>query len=105
MFGMNKGVWLVLTLHMDSETIGMGGTIAILVMSSHQVVALYLTDGAAAYEGGVLQGSKRQQYSSKRKSEAKEALGVLGAPATGWCSWTSPTQGSPNTSPTQSTRW
>jgi LmbE family N-acetylglucosaminyl deacetylase len=83
MFDMNKGVWLVLTPHMDSEVIGMGGTIAILVMSSHQVVAVYLTDGAVAYEGGVLQGSKRQQYSSKRKSKAEEALGVLGALATG----------------------
>ena len=51
MFDVNKGVWLVLTLHMDSETIGMGGTFAILVMSSHQVVAVYLTDGAVAYEG------------------------------------------------------
>jgi LmbE family N-acetylglucosaminyl deacetylase len=71
---------------MDSETIGMGGTIAIPVKSSHQVVAVYLTDGAVAYEGGVLQGSKRQQYFSKRKSEAEETLGVLGALATGWCS-------------------
>ncbi len=83
---MNKGVWLVLTLHMDSETIGMGGTIAILVISSHQVVVVHITDGAVAYEGGVLQGSEGQQYSSRRKSEAKEALGVLGALATGWCS-------------------
>jgi LmbE family N-acetylglucosaminyl deacetylase len=85
MFDVNKGVWLVLTPHMDSETIGMGGTIAILVMSSHQVVAVYFIDGAATYERGVLQGSRRQQYSSKRKSEAEETLGVLGALATGWC--------------------
>jgi LmbE family N-acetylglucosaminyl deacetylase len=86
MFDMNKGVWLVLTLHMDSETIGMGGTIAIPVKSSYQLVVAYLTDGAVAYEGGVLQGSEKQQYFSKRKSEAKETLGVLGALATGWCS-------------------
>ncbi len=46
MFDMNKGVWLVLTPHMDSETIGMGGTIAIPVKSSHQVVVVYLTDGS-----------------------------------------------------------
>ncbi len=105
MFDMNKGVWLVLTPHMDSETIGMGGTIAIPVKSSHQVVTVYLTDGAVAYEGGVFQGSERQQYSSTRKSEAKEALDVLGALATGWCSWTSPMQGSPNTSPRQWTMW
>ncbi len=83
---MNKGVWLVLTLHVDSETTGMGGTIAIPVKSGHQVVVVYITDGAVAYKGGVLQVSERQQYSSKRKSEAKEALDVLGALATGWCS-------------------
>jgi len=75
---MNKGVRLVLTPHMDSEVIGMGGTIAILVKSGYQVVVVYLTDGAAAYEGRVLQGSERQQFSSRRKSEAKEALGILG---------------------------
>jgi len=48
MFDMKKSVWLVLTPHMDGEVIGMGGTIAILVKSSHQVVVVYLTDGAAA---------------------------------------------------------
>jgi LmbE family N-acetylglucosaminyl deacetylase len=78
MVNMNKGVRLVLTPHMDSEVIGMGGTIAILVKSGYQVVVVYLTDGAAAYEGRVLQGSERQQFSSRRKSEAKEALGILG---------------------------
>ena len=78
MVNMNKGVRLVLSPHMDSEIIGMGGTIAILVKSGHQVVVVYLADGAAAYEGRVLQGSERQQYSSRRKSEAKEALGILG---------------------------
>jgi len=69
---------LVLTPHMDDEVIGMGGTIANLVKSGYQVVVVYLTDGAAAYEGEVLQGSERQQYFLKRKSEAGEALGVLG---------------------------
>jgi len=78
MVNMNKGVRLVLTPHMDGEVIGMGGTIAILVKSGYQVVVVYLTDGAAAYEGRVLQGSERQKYSSRRKSEAKEALGILG---------------------------
>jgi LmbE family N-acetylglucosaminyl deacetylase len=78
MVSMNKGVRLVLTPHMDGEVIGMGGTIAILVKSGYQVVVVYLTDGAAAYEGRVLQGSERQKYSSRRKSEAKEALGILG---------------------------
>jgi len=78
MVNMNKGVRLVLTPHMDGEVIGMGGTIAILVKSGYQVVVVYLTDGAAAYEGRVLQGSERQKYSSRRKSEAKEAFGILG---------------------------
>jgi len=78
MVNMNKGVRLVLAPHMDSEIIGMGGTIAILVKSGHQVVVVYLADGAAAYEGRVLQGFERQQFSLRRKSEAKEALGILG---------------------------
>ena len=75
---MNNEVRLVLTPHMDDEVIGMGGTIANLVKSGYQVVVVYLTDGAAAYEGEVLQGSETKQYFSKRKSEAGEALGVLG---------------------------
>jgi len=74
----NNEVRLVLTPHMDDEVIGMGGTIANLVKSGYQVVVVYLTDGAAAYEGEVLQGSERQQYFLRRKSEAGEALGVLG---------------------------
>ena len=48
MVDMNNEVRLVLTPHMDSEVIGMGGTIAILVKSGYQVVVVYLTDGAAA---------------------------------------------------------
>jgi len=74
----NNEVRLVLTPHMDDEVIGMGGTIANLVKSGYQVVVVYLTDGAAAYEGEVLQGSERQQYFLRRKSEAGEALGILG---------------------------
>jgi len=62
---------------MDDEVIGMGGTIANLVKSGYQVVVVYLTDGAAAYEGNV-NVSETKQYFSKRKSEAEEALGVLG---------------------------
>jgi len=82
---MNNEVRLVLTPHMDDEVIGMGGTIANLVKSGYQVVVVYLTDGAAAYEGEVLQGSERQQYFLRRKSEAGEALGILGCTlATGW---------------------
>jgi len=72
---MNNEVRLILTPHMDDEVIGMGGTIANLVKSGYQVVVVYLTDGAAAYEGNV---SETKQYFSKRKSEAEEALGVLG---------------------------
>jgi LmbE family N-acetylglucosaminyl deacetylase len=72
---MNNEVRLVLTPHMDDEVIGMGGTIANLVKSGYQVVVVYLTDGAAAYEGNA---SETKQYFSKRKSEAEEALGVLG---------------------------
>jgi LmbE family N-acetylglucosaminyl deacetylase len=49
---MNNEVGLVLTPHMDDEVIGTGGTIANLVKSGYQVV-VYLTDGAAAYEGNV----------------------------------------------------
>ena len=78
MDNVNNEVRLVLTPHMDDEVIGMGGNIANLVKSGYQVVVVYLTDGAAAYEEEVLQGSERQQYSSRRKSEAKEALGILG---------------------------
>jgi Uncharacterized proteins, LmbE homologs len=48
---MGNGIRLVLTPHMDDEVIGMGGTIAYLVKSGYQVVVVYLTDGAAAYEG------------------------------------------------------
>jgi LmbE family N-acetylglucosaminyl deacetylase len=53
MVNMNNEVRLVLTPHMDDEVIGMGGTIANLVKSGYQVVVVYLTDGAAAYEGNV----------------------------------------------------
>ena len=71
-------VRLVLTPHMDDEVIGMGGTIALLSKAGYDVVVAYLTDGAGAYEGHVLEGEERARYSGIRKEEARRALGVLG---------------------------
>ncbi|MDT7870727.1 MAG: PIG-L family deacetylase, partial [Thermoproteus sp.] len=71
-------VRLVLTPHMDDEVIGMGGTIALLSKAGYDVVVAYLTDGAGAYEGHVLEGEERDRYSGIRKEEARRALGVLG---------------------------
>ncbi len=88
---------------MDSEVIGAGGTIAILVKSAHQVVVVHLTDGAVSYEGGVLQGSERQQYSSRRKSKAEETLDILGCASDGLVFLDFPDAS--RTSPRQSTRW
>jgi LmbE family N-acetylglucosaminyl deacetylase len=78
-FGMGGAeVRLVLTPHMDAEVIGMGGTIALLSRAGYDVVVVYLTDGAGAFEGHVPEGEERARYSDIRREEARRALGILG---------------------------
>jgi LmbE family N-acetylglucosaminyl deacetylase len=72
-------VRVVLTPHMDAEVIGMGGTIALLSRAGYDVVVVYLTDGAGAFEGHVPEGEERARYSGIRKEEARRALGFWGS--------------------------
>ena len=70
----------MLTPHMDAEVIGMGGTIALLSRAGYDVVVVYLTDGAGAFEGHVPEGEERARYSGIRREEAEEGLGDSGGP-------------------------
>lgn len=74
---------LVLAPHMDDETIGCGGALALHALRGAAITAVFLTDGrngsseVARLQGGELVRRQRELV-SVRKQEAREALDTLG---------------------------
>jgi LmbE family N-acetylglucosaminyl deacetylase len=74
---------LVLAPHMDDETIGCGGTLALHAQRGADITVCFLTDGRyGSSRLSTLQGTERQQAQQElveaRKREAKQALQALG---------------------------
>lgn len=74
---------LVLAPHMDDETIGCGGTIALHTRAGAAVTVVFLTDGRNGGAGlGALSGQARERKQMEligiRKREAAAALEILG---------------------------
>lgn len=74
---------LVLAPHMDDETIGCGGALALHVRAGADVAVVFLTDGAlGARDIGTLMGEQRidaqRALVATRKREARAALDTLG---------------------------
>lgn len=74
---------LVLAPHMDDETIGCGGALALHVRAGADVAIVFLTDGAlGARDIGTLMGAQRMNARraliETRKREARAALDALG---------------------------
>lgn len=74
---------LVLAPHMDDETIGCGGTLALHARQGAAITVVFLTDGRSGGGGiGVLSGEARREKENElvhtRKREAKSALATLG---------------------------
>jgi LmbE family N-acetylglucosaminyl deacetylase len=74
---------LVLAPHMDDETIGCGGTIALHARAGAAVTVVFLTDGRNGGGGlGSLSGKARERKQAElidtRQREAEAALAVLG---------------------------
>lgn len=75
---------LVLAPHMDDETIGCGGTLALHARRGASITVVFLTDGRNGGGGiGALSGEaryrKQAELVEQRKREAKAALQALGA--------------------------
>jgi LmbE family N-acetylglucosaminyl deacetylase len=74
---------LVLAPHMDDETIGCGGSVALHVQRGAEVTVAFLTDGRHGSSAlSVLQGEELQRREREliatRKDEARRALDALG---------------------------
>jgi N-acetylglucosamine malate deacetylase 1 len=70
---------LVLAPHMDDETIGCGGALALHVAAGANVHVVFLTDGGAGAPPGALSElDAKRTLVELRKREAVSALGVLG---------------------------
>jgi LmbE family N-acetylglucosaminyl deacetylase len=74
---------LVLAPHMDDETIGCGGTLALHARQGASITVVFLTDGSSGGGGiGALSGAARRQMEDElihtRRREAKSALTTLG---------------------------
>lgn len=74
---------LVLAPHMDDETIGCGGSIALHARAGARVTVVFLTDGRNGGGGlGALSGAAREKKQKElievRKQEAAAALEILG---------------------------
>lgn len=65
----------VLAPHMDDETIGCGGTLALHTASGGAVSVIYLTDGSG---GGGVNGGAAAQLAGVRRNESEKALEILG---------------------------
>lgn len=75
---------LVLAPHMDDETIGCGGTLALHAQRGAQITVLFLTDGRhGSSEANTLHGEERERKQQAlielRTTEARAALQRLGA--------------------------
>ena len=75
---------LVLAPHMDDETIGCGGTLALHAQRGAQITVMFLTDGRnGSSEISVLYGEERERRQRElieiRTTEARAALQRLGA--------------------------
>jgi LmbE family N-acetylglucosaminyl deacetylase len=89
-FDRSAAVWmpgservLVLAPHMDDETIGCGGTLALHARAGAHVAVVFLTDGRNGGGGiGALSGAARQrkqlELTETRKQEAEHALKTIG---------------------------
>lgn len=73
---------LVLAPHMDDETIGCGGTIALHARAGAAVTVVFLTDGRNGGGLGALSGKARERRQAElieiRQGEAEAALTLLG---------------------------
>lgn len=74
---------VVLAPHMDDETIGCGGTLALHVRAGAEVAAVFLTDGrhgtsSLAGLSGEARRREEQALVARRKDEARAALAKLG---------------------------
>jgi N-acetylglucosamine malate deacetylase 1 len=74
---------LVLAPHMDDETIGCGGTLALHARQGASITVAFLTDGRSGGGGiGALSGEARREKENElihvRRTEAKAALATLG---------------------------
>jgi LmbE family N-acetylglucosaminyl deacetylase len=67
---------LVLAPHPDDETLGCGGTIALLTRSGTDVRVAFATDGGASVGGGL----GRTALQATRRAEAQRACALLGTP-------------------------
>ncbi|MBL8266446.1 PIG-L deacetylase family protein [Steroidobacter sp.] len=75
---------LVLAPHMDDETIGCGGTLALHAQRGAQITVMFLTDGRnGSSDANVLYGEERERKQQElielRTTEARAALQRLGA--------------------------
>jgi LmbE family N-acetylglucosaminyl deacetylase len=74
---------VVLAPHMDDETIGCGGALALHAQNGAEITVVFLTDGRlGARDIGALWGEERERAQREliatRKREARAALDVLG---------------------------
>ena len=74
---------VVLAPHMDDETIGCGGTLALHAQRGARITVVFLTDGRhgsskLATLGGHERALRQQELIETRKREAQRALGRLG---------------------------
>lgn len=75
---------VVLAPHPDDEVIGCGGFLALASSEGRQIHVIVVTDGGAATESRSPESSKTKadpdtsSYASRRRSESKEGLGLLG---------------------------
>jgi len=66
---------LIMAPHQDDEVLGCGGLAAQLAAGGAAVRVLFLTDGS----GGVEEIADRDAYRDRRRQEAEQAVGALGA--------------------------
>jgi LmbE family N-acetylglucosaminyl deacetylase len=78
---LNKTV-VVFAPHPDDETLGCGGTIVKKLASGYDVIVVVMTDGRHALSNafGILQNPTPEEIKAIRKSEAIEAMQILGVP-------------------------
>lgn len=73
----------VLAPHMDDETLGCGGTLALHAQCGARIDVVFLTDGRLGAEGiaalgGVARDAAQRELIERRRREARAALDVLG---------------------------
>jgi N-acetylglucosamine malate deacetylase 1 len=70
------GTVLVVAPHPDDETLGCGGTLALLARAGKRVDVAFVTDGGASHPGHSRVSAN--EIAALRKDEARSATGVLG---------------------------